>query len=180
MHIQNPRFLCSLQLNYLPYEMTSPFPELNCALYLPFQNTELHLLGDLWSGNHPHTPRWKWYSPHKTGAGRTDSMRWRPASVAACACLDPQTLAARTHPSWLEWQHPQASAQWALASGSKGILKVRTRLNNVSLIEQCSFLGRKDTFKDCLSYPSWSSLLNAKSPQTLSDLNWFSISEMRH
>ena len=72
-----------------------------------------------------------------------DSVALVP-SLGSSLCLPgPTDVAARTHPSWLEWKHPQASARWALASGSKGILKVRTRLNNVSLIEQCSFSGQK-------------------------------------
>ena len=73
-----------------------------------------------------------------------DSIALVPALGSSLCLPGPTDVAARTHPSWLEWQHPQASARWCpLASGSKGILKVRTRLSNVSLIEQCSFSGQK-------------------------------------
>lgn len=64
-----------------------------------------------------------------------DSVALVPALRSGLCLLGATDVAARTHPSQLEWQHPRPSALWALASGLKGILKVRTRLSNVSLLE---------------------------------------------
>ena len=101
-----------------------------------------------------------------------DSIALVPALGSSLCLLGPTNVAARTHPSQLEWQHPQASTTWALASGSKGKLKVRTRLNNVSLFEQCSFLARKDTFKDLPFLPK---LLFSTERKIIPNAQWLEL-----
>lgn len=91
--------------------------------YLP-EYWALHLLGDLWI--------WKSSScsqmgsavlPLKLGLVGPDSIALAPGLCSSLCLPGPTDVAAKTHPSWLEWQHPQASAQWALASRVKRHIK---------------------------------------------------------